>query len=139
MKILLHVTFFVFLIVGVANGKGSTSIYDELEKKGFIGQSTLFCAVSNGEVTKNVNRFAQNIITAMTEADIVESISSSTSMVIYLLSGSSESSQKMTLHVSEKGEGYIEYMGNIMLFFKSNTIYEVTLSSFNKSSITLSQ
>ena len=124
----------IFVAACISNCK---TISDVLELKKFNEESALFIQVSDGKVIKNTNQYVQGLFGAMKKSDLVTDISSSPSLHIELLKGSSFPSQVIRLHVSESGEKYIEYKDKKIVYFKSISLYEVALDSFNKSNIIL--
>lgn len=131
---IITVIFLFFVTACIDNCK---TISEVIEHKGFNENSILFAQVSDSKTIKNVNQYITPLLEAMKNTDIVPSISSSPSLHIHIQTGSSSPSQVIRFHISESGEGYIEYKDKKIACFKDEKLYETALNAFNGSKITL--
>ena len=93
------------------------------------------CGISDGHVTKNANQDAIKLIDTTKQALLINKISEPPDYTVFLLSGSSFESQKITIRIGKSGEGSVEYMDKIIAYFNSPSFYEATVNSFNGSDI----
>jgi hypothetical protein len=112
------------------------TVSEVMERKGFNEKSILSAQVSDGKTVKNLNQYITPLLEAMKNTDLVSSISSSPLLHIHIQTGSSSPSQVIRFHVSESGEGYIEYKDKKIACFKGQKLYEAALDAFYKSSAT---
>ena len=135
-KVLYSTSIFLLLYVisCIYNGK---TVSDVMMLKGFNEKSVLFAQVSIGDKFKKINQHLPSLFEPMKSANLVDSISSSPSLHIHMQTGSSLPSQVIRIHISESGEGSIEYKDNKIAYFQSTGLYETALESFNKSNINL--
>ena len=129
----------VFLLAVFSENKTSPDdVYEVLSSKGFKDETPLFCQIKTGGVTKNINQDVPILFKVIKKAVVTESSPEPSAYVIYLENGSSLESQRIVISISKTGNGYVEYIGKKLVFFKSLELYDFCVAAFNKSEIIIS-
>ena len=126
----------IFLSYFTASANGKKSVYDILSTKGFDQKTRpLFCWIRNGNIVKNINLDTPILLDELKKVVVIKGVPGPSDYTINFASGSSFASQLINISVAKTGNGYVQYMGKNIAFFKSVDLYEFCVTAFNKSKI----
>ena len=118
-----------------ACANGEKSVYDVLSSKGFQETRPLFCSIRKGNIAKNINTDGPTLLNELKKTAVIKGVIGPSDYTINFASGSSFASQMITISVAKTGNGYVQYMGKNIAFFKSVELYKYCVTAFNKSEI----
>ena len=124
-------------VVGIAAVAVSKPVPIVLDILGFKEGRILFCQVTDGNLTKNINQDVPILWKRLRRAAIAIGSSEPPTYTVYLERGSSSAAQAIAISVATTGNGYVEYLGKKILFFKSTEFYDFCVTAFNNSEIEL--
>ena len=109
------------------------NVYQALEARGFNGKPVLFCQLRIGETVKGIREDPQNLLEILKRSKIVGKISPIPIYTIYLENGSSWPWEKITIFTDRSGDGYVEYLGRRMVFFRCSDLPNFCEEAFKRS------
>lgn len=108
--------------------------YEYLESKGFT--QSLFAQIRHGDIVKNNNEQLPEILHALHDSEIVPKRPVTPTYTIYLETGSSFPSQKVSIQIGEDGYGLMQHLKEQVYFYCAQ-LPTTTQSAFNQSTIIL--
>jgi hypothetical protein len=108
------------------------NVYQVLDARGFNGKGILFCQLRIGETVKGIRQDPQNLLETLKRSKIVGKISPIPIYTIYLENGSWPW-EKITISTDRSGDGYVEYLGRRVAFFRCADLPKFCEEAFKRS------
>jgi hypothetical protein len=120
----------------VAFANAGKSVYDLLSSKGFDEKNRhVTCQIKDSKIMKNANEDVPLLLEKLKKVAVSEGVVEPSDFTIGLENGSSFSWQTITISVAKTGNGYVQYMKERKVFFKSADLYKFCEAAFSKSKI----
>ena len=113
------------------------NVYQVPASKGFGGKGFLLCQLRKGNVEKNINKDALNVLNTLKRSKIVAKASPAPVYKISFVNGSSWSWQNITIYADRSGDGYVDYMGSRVAFFSCPDLPKLCEKAFKRSNVVL--